>query len=367
MTSLAASMPSGRAIPGGAVRAVLKLADAPGVLRRRRFTGLRDKFYRNMWQGAARAVGATIHTGPDGLSRISRDGLATFVRRSDLMLDSALSIAALADKTQTYDLMAEKGVRVPDHAEFSLAALDLARDFLARHPAGVVVKPATGTGGGRGVTTAITANADLTRAARHAGSFNPRLLIEPMLEGRSYRLLYLDGRLIDAVRRDPPVVTGDGKSTIRALVRRENARRLGNGRPTALSPLAIDRDARIHLAAQGLSTTARPEAGQTVTLKRVVNENAAAQNHNVLADVHPKIAGLGAALMRDLGVRFAGLDLIAPDLTRPLRDSGGMVGEININPGLHHHYLIARPESGQPVAARVLEHMFTEQTGVMRL
>src|SRR5688572_32104639 len=55
-----------------------------------------------------------------------------------------------------------------------------------------------------------------------------------LIAGASYRLLYLEGRLIDAVRRDPPTVTGDGYSTIRRLIAHENRRRLERRPFTAL-------------------------------------------------------------------------------------------------------------------------------------
>lgn len=368
MTSLSATAwPRSQLVSGRLVHLALKLVDAPGVMSRRRFRTVRAGFYDNMWQRAADDLNASLRKGQAGLTMISLEGMATFVRRSDLMLDSALLIAALADKTLSFSFLSDKGLSVPDHLEFTLSNLEPAREFLTRHPGGIVVKPASGTGGGRGVTTSITSDADLTRAARYATSFNRRLLVEPHLAGHSYRLLYLDGELIDAVRRDPPVVTGNGQSSIRALVHAENKRRLQGAQISALSPLQIDRDSKIHLQAQGLAPASCPGAGEVIVLKKVVNENGAAQNHNVLGEVHPKIRQLGEALMRDLGVRFAGLDLIAPSISAPLEDSGGTIGEINVNPGLHHHYLISDPSMRVPVATKVLEHLFNKAQGVIRL
>jgi D-alanine-D-alanine ligase-like ATP-grasp enzyme len=368
MISLSAfAWPRGQYLPDRLVRLALKFSDAPGVLSRRRFTTVRTSFYANMWQRAADDLGATVRRGPGRLTTICLDGMVTYVRNSDIMLDSALVTEALADKAMSFAFLSNKGLAVPEYQEFTLARLDIAREFLTRHSGGVVVKPACGTGGGRGVTTSITSDTDLTRAARYATSFNPRLLIEPQLSGHSYRLLYLDGKLIDAIRRDPPVVTGDGHSSVRALVQQENTKRLQGARASALSPLQVDRDCRIHLHSQGLSPNSRLSAGEVINLKKVVNENGAMQNHNVLAEVHPQIRKMGEALVNDLGVRFAGLDLMAPCLSEPLKDSGGTIGEINVNPGLHHHFLISDPAKQVPVATIVLDHMFGTKQGVMRV
>src|SRR5262249_22065905 len=152
-------------------------------------------------------------------------------------------------------LLRQKSCPIPNHCRFSLGNLAEAERFLARTGAPIVVKPNSGTGGGNGVTTGITSISALRKAARLASGFDSTLLAEEQLKGHSYRLLYLDGMLIDAVRRDPPVLTGDGRSTIRQLIRSENARRLRAAPVTALSPLRIDQDCLNRLDSIGLTPT----------------------------------------------------------------------------------------------------------------
>ncbi len=347
-------------------RKALKLADIRTVLKRRKFWAIRNDFYDRLWRAAASELGATCRqTG--GMTQISRGGLTTFVFHSDLMLDDAVTTRVMADKAITYDLMAARGIPVPDHCVFSLRRMHDAHALLARTPGGIAVKPARGSGGGRGVTTGVKTTGDLTRAARHAARFNGTLLAEPMLTGHCYRLLYLDGILLDAVRRDPPTVLGKGDATIRALIAAENTRRLTRRPIVALSPLIVDQDCRIHLAAQGLHPGSRPESGRQITVKQAINENAAHDNHSVKAQVHPDIIAAGGRLVRDLNVRFAGLDVIARDISAPPEIGGTRFHEINISPGIHHHYLISDPDNGVDVARLILAHMFDTRSGVMRL
>lgn len=347
-------------------RRALKFADLRGVLKRRRFQRVRDEFYDALWRDAAQEVGAEC-SDVAGLKRISFDGFVTFVSHSDLMLDDIVTTRVMAHKAVTYQLLSEKGFSVPEHCVFSLDQLGRARAFLARTPGAIVVKPATGTGGGHGVTTGIQSERELLRAALHAASFNAELLAEPMLSGSCYRLLYLDGRFLDAVRRDPPSVRGDGRSSIRALVASENRKRLSERPITALSPLVIDQDALHYLAAQGLEPGATVLAGDRIVVKRAINENADRENHPVAAQLHPEIVSAGARLVSDLGVRFAGLDIIADDISAPLRDSGVQFHEVNVGPGIHHHYLLADRSRGTPVAARILQYLFENRQGVMKL
>lgn len=334
---------------------------------RRQFDDLRREFYDGLWRRAASNVQADFNETKYGFQRIRRGELTTFVSRSKVMLDDHMTLSLMANKALTYELLSAKGHQVPKHCIFTMSQLSQAEAFLDRHGGEVVVKPANGTGGGRGVTTGITTKAELRKASGFAASYDPLLLAEEQLTGASYRLLYLDGRFIDALRRDPPQVIGDGEHSLTQLVKLENKRRLETRPLTALSPLIIDRDCRNALARQGLTTSSRPAAGQAIDVKTAINENAAAQNHNVREVVHRDIVEKGAKLVRDLGVRFAGLDLICPDITIPPSDSGSFISEINATPGIHHHYLLAEPEKGVPVADLVLDHLFSQHQGVMRI
>jgi cyanophycin synthetase len=68
-----------------------------------------------------------------------------------------------------------------------------------------------------------------------------------------------------------------------------------------------------------------------------------------------------------LGVSFAGLDLMSPDISKPLAYSDTWFLEVNTTPGLHHHDLISEPNKGIAVAELLLEHLFTGRRGVMEI
>jgi D-alanine-D-alanine ligase-like ATP-grasp enzyme len=205
------------------------------------------------------------------------------------------------------------------------------------------------------------------KAARHAAAFNPELLVEEQLVGASYRLLYLDGEFIDAVRRDSPVVIGDGRSNIRQLVSAENERRRSSDQISALSPLMIDLECRNTLSARGQSPATIPAAGQEVMVKLAVNENGAAQNHLVRDEVHPEIVEIGSRIVRDFGIGFAGLDVTATDISQPLSAGDTIFNEINAGPGIHHHYLVSDQSRIAHVAPRILEHLFSTRRGVIEI
>jgi D-alanine-D-alanine ligase-like ATP-grasp enzyme len=358
-------------LPSGAMRIWLRnrrrLSDILGIVERRRFRAIRNRFYDQMWRDAAFEVGADIAVLPGGLKQISRGNVRTFVDHSEIMLDSAIASRLLLNKAITYDMLAAKGLRVPKRQKFAMESVDRALRFLHENDGPVVVKPADGTGCGHGVTTRITDRHGLLKAARHAAAFHTELLVEEQLVGASFRLLYLDGVFIDAVRRDSPEVTGDGRSTIRQLVAAENERRRSSDVITALSPLMIDLESRNTLSAQGLSAAHIPAAGQAVMVKLAVNENGAAQNHLVRDAVNPEIIETGSRIVRDFGIGFAGLDVTATDISAPLSNGDTIFNEINAGPGIHHHYLVSDPGRIAHVGPRILEHMFSNRRGVIEI
>jgi cyanophycin synthetase len=284
-----------------------------------------------------------------------------------MMFDSHLMLDLMGNKPVTLELIRRCGFPVPLHLAFDVGSVRQAERFLTSNRGPFVVKPAAGSGGGNGVTTGIRTVRELQKASKIAARYDLNLLMEQQVAGRSHRLLYLDGILIHAVRRDPPILTGDGKQTLRALMREENRRRLSGTPITALCALGLDADTENTLTRQGLNASSVLPQGKSVIVKTACNQNNSEQNHDVTSLVHPKIRRMGSQLVRQLGVQLAGVDLITPDISVPLDEAGGVVGEINTTPGLHHHILTSTPPMGSGVAARILDFVFASGHGVMRL
>ena len=332
-----------------------------------KFAQLRARFYENLWREAAANTHADFSNWSLNYHRICRDGLTTVVNLSRVMLDNHLLLSVIGDKKLTYDLLSQKSVRVPEHIVYDNGCYQVALDFLSKQDGPVVIKPASGTGGGRGVTTGITNERDLRLASSLALRYGRTLMAEAQASGNSYRLLYLDGVFLDAIRRDSPYLTGDGKRTIKDLVAAENRKRLTATPCRALSPLLIDRDSIQTLSSQKLTPRSVPQKGQLITVKQSVNENSAQENHSVKGQVNPEIIEIGSRLVSDLGIRFAGLDIICTDISVSLEQSGGIINEINTTPGIHHHYLIADVDRRVPVAEHVLNHIFDSKDGILNL
>jgi cyanophycin synthetase len=323
--------------------------------RRRKAGGFLDQFHTHMWRSAAESLGATFAPLTQHMAQITLAAVSTRVNENVTTIDDPVTLAVLHDKPLVHRLLAAQGLPVPAHAEFSLGHIAPALEFLRTSQRKCVVKPARGTGGGRGVTTGIQSSAQLAAAAAAAAVYADGLLIEEQITGDNYRLLYLDGQLLDAFVRRFPSVTGDGRSTVSQLVRRLNDRRIVAAGSSAPVLLSTDLDMRRTLAGAGLSRRSVPHMGQVVQLKTVINENSGSDNSTVTRALHPDIVAAGAKAAAALGARFVGIDMITSDHTLPLSETRGVIVEVNGTPNLYYHY--HKRDGSFPAALFVLRRL----------
>jgi len=171
----------------------------------------------------------------------------------------------------------------------------------------------------------------------------------------------LDGEVLDVIRRGRPQVVGDGASTIEELMFAEYERRLETEATEGMKPFPVDLDCLFTLRRQGLRLSTRPPEGTTVVVKSATNISGGRAcvtvRDPVAAEVLHEVRTAAAAV----GVRLAGVDVVAPDLERPLASNDGVVLEVNPIPGLQHHYNVAEPETATPVAVPVLEALLRQR------
>jgi glutathione synthase/RimK-type ligase-like ATP-grasp enzyme len=297
----------------------------------------RSQFYQDVWCEAAGELGAKFEVLGKGIFKISCGGVSTRVHNNYTALDDPVTLRVALDKPLVHSILGSHGLPTPNHVEFSLNNLNKAYEFLAQHRL-CVVKPSYGTGGGNGVTTGMETRLQLLKAAIRAAGFSSRLLIEEQIKGDTIRLLYLDGQLLDAVKRCPPSVLGDGKSRISQLVQRLNQRRLAAGYALAQVTLKCDMDMKQTLARQNFSLGSVPADGKRVVLKGVINDNMADENVSVMDQISECIVAAGSRAAELIGARLVGVDIITPDIHLGLEEAGGKILEVNTTPGFHYHY-----------------------------
>lgn len=350
-------------------RALLALArrGKPGAVLAARLVGARGEgdtevpgrhdLYRELWDEAAARCGVTVVELGDGFLALERDGRRRIVFDNQAPLDDPVTLRLAAHKTAAARLLGEAGIPTPVHAAYSIDDLRPARRFLAAHGR-CVVKPVADTGAGLGVTCGVESADDLARASVRAARWSRSLVVEHQAVGEEYRLLVLDGRVLGGLRRRPPRVVGDGRSTVAELVAQENERRRAARGRLGLWLLSLDLDATLALARQGLGVRAIPTVGGVVEIGTTVNENGPADNETV--DVPPALEATALAAVRALGLRLASVEVVTSDPAVPITGNDGVVVEVNGTPGWHYHAQVADPTSAVDVATPILETLFAQ-------
>jgi D-alanine-D-alanine ligase-like ATP-grasp enzyme len=322
-------------------------------LRRHTHRRLRT-FTRTMWEGAAREIEAEFRELSPGLFRIERNGVAAQVLGQRTPFADPVSTEVASDKALARKLMAEAGVRVPESEVFAPRALSAARTFLESGTESCVVKPRRGSAGG-GVTGSVTNADQLGRALRRAAGVTDEVLVERQVAGDHYRVLLLDGDVLDVIRRQHPRVTGDGASTIEQLMAAEHQRRLASEGLDGMKPFQVDLDCLFTLAADGYGLDTVLPAGTVARVKTATNISSSRECTTFTGPVAPEFIGHARAAAAAVGVRLAGVDVLTTDPSLPLAESGGVVLEVNPTPGLWHHYNVTPAEQATRVAVPVLE------------
>lgn len=319
--------------------------------------GYRNALYASIWGNAARELGAVVSATGNGFFEIRNGERSTRVRQHCTILNGEVAVELCGEKTEVHRLLKNEGLCVPDYAQFDYEDIGPAVDFLEQGPLPCVVKPVR-SGAGFGVTTGVCTVSQLLRARLRAAQFGQRMVIERQGIGNVYRLLFLDGELLDVVQRSSPHVRGDGRSSIAQLTVDENRRRMAARGEAGLWPLWLDLDAVFTLEAAGLSPASVPPEKVRVQVKTATNQNAAEENVT-FSGTAPELVAEAAAAVRLVGLRVGGVDVVTPDATTSLRSVGGVILEVN-SPGLHHHYLVANRRKATPVAIPILRALFED-------
>ncbi len=311
-------------------------------------------FYKQMWKAAADRLSAEFVELTEGIWEVSLGRTMTIINNHKVQMDDAVIDSLCGNKAFCYDVFRQERIPLPDHVIFHHCDRDRAWQFLKGKTGLHVVKPALNTAAAMGVTTHVGTVQECRAAIALASLYSGTVILEDLVPGECYRLLVLDGRMINAVRRRGVRVRGDGRSTILELIRRENEHRRGSLPGDGLQPVEQNRDMSTTLACQGLSPESLIEDGREVLIQSHDRSGAkhievrTIYNEVVTDQVCQELRITAERAARAVHSRFAGVDVITTDPSVPLEKSGGVVSEINSNPGLHHHFIRSRHDSYDP-------------------
>jgi D-alanine-D-alanine ligase-like ATP-grasp enzyme len=272
--------------------------------------------------------------------RLDRHSLVQFghgvhqqrIRATMTSKTSAIGVDIASDKSLTNRLLDSAGLPVP-RADVVTTA-DEAAAVAKRLGFPCVVKPLDGNHG-RGVHLDLRSE-EQVRAAFPGALSQSRsgdVVVETYVAGNDYRCLVIGGKVAAIAERVPASVTGDGEHTVRQLVDTANQDpRRGIGHEKVLTRIKVDEAAEELVRNQGFGLDDVPPEGTWIKLALTGNMSTGGTSIDRTMEAHPDNVEIAETAAQVVGLDVAGIDFICPDITTPVRETGGAIVEVNAAP-----------------------------------
>ncbi len=246
--------------------------------------------------------------------------------------------------SQAYFWMDNKGIM---RKKFSDAGLPIAvgtvafrfskaLQLLKEIGAPLITKPNIGSRS-RHTTIHISDPQGLKKAFKIAKKLSPWVIVEQELKGTVHRVTLIGGALTAVMRRDPPFVIGDGKSTIAKLIEQENLNPKRQG--PHFHQIPIDEFTLDEISRQGLALELVPEKKQKIIIRNNIGRSSGGSNSDLTPNVHPENRELFEKIAKVVGDPLIGMDFIIEDVSISWK-SQSPCGAIELNSvpflDLHH-------------------------------
>lgn len=221
----------------------------------------------------------------------------------------------------------------------------------------IVIKPLDGNHG-KGASINVKTREDAVEGLVYAKKYSHRVIVEKFITGYDFRVLIIDNKLVAAAKREPAHVKGDGTQTIQQLIDETNLDpRRGYGHENVLTQIDVDRDTTDLLEKLNYTLETVPKKDEVVYLKSTANLSTGGTSIDVTDMMHPENIFLCERISRVIGLDVCGVDIMAENLTQPLKENGGCILEVNAAPGFRMHLA---PSEGLPrnVAAPVIDMLY---------
>ncbi len=281
----------------------------------------------------------------------------TFYRtRGDLTTDAAIDLCA--DKFAFKRHLQSLDINTQDGQMFHIDKKNDMLNFAETIGYPVVLKPATGSMG-RGVTASIKDKNELIEAIeslRVNFAEYKYVILETYFEGADYRIYIVGDKMTAAYMRESARVTGDGVSTVQALIDKANELRKRNPN-TRNKLITVDQDLLNHLERQNLKLDDIPANNMNVTLRSIPNISLGGNPKDVTSAIPLNIEKAVINAVKSVpGLPNAGVDVLI--------NGGGDYTIIEMNSvAVITSHVFPISGNGIDVPAHIIDYYFPETIG----
>ena len=270
---------------------------------------------------------------------------------------SSIAVDIACNKELTKKMLEDAAIPVPSG---SLVVDEEGLDYAIKkigYP--IVIKPLDGNHG-KGASINVNDYEMALTGLEYAQKYSRKVIVEKYITGFDFRVLVINHKMVAAARRVPAHVVGDGELNLQQLIDKENTDpRRGYGHENVLTEIDVDKDTNELLEKLNYTLETIPQKGEIVYLKSTANLSTGGTSIDVTDMIHPENVQMAERVSRIIGLDVCGIDIMAENLTQPLKESGGAILEVNAAPGFRMHLA---PSEGLPrnVAAPVVDMLYPQ-------
>lgn len=232
-----------------------------------------------------------------------------FRTRGDMVTNRAVTQGS--NKLVTKALLLENNVPTPLGKNFNVQQQDDIINYAHKVNYPVVVKPVDGSFG-KGVFSNVLNDESLIRALTRLEKVyhETDILVESFIKGKEYRIYVVDKRVVAAINRIPAHVVGNGKHSIKQLIKIKNNKRSLNPR---LASCLITIDAYLHDFIKQFNYKIEdiPDKGTVINLNNKTNISLGGDSVDALEDLPEQIKEIAVKGLNSIpGLHHGAVDLI---------------------------------------------------------
>ncbi len=238
----------------------------------------------------------------------------------------------------------KRNIPVPDFFElssFSFFHLKNTEEIFSKLRKPVIVKPRVGSRG-RHTVTNINSLLQLREGINIARQICSYLVVEEHLEGSVCRATLVDGTLAGFYQAQAPIITGDGKKTIKELIDEKDRKR-----PNRVERVSISKELHDHIGRSGFILDDVLPDGLSLSLTHRIGRLFGGVTKEMGDDVHPSFVPILKQAAKITGLSVVGFDCIIPDPTKDQASQKWGIIECNSLPfiDLHYYALEGKPKN----------------------
>lgn len=263
--------------------------------------------------------------------RLTKGKISRYIQQATFTpLDSVMTYLITGNKNITKKLLQQNKINVPlgqDYGDLESAL----RDYPIYSGKKLVIKPTT-TNYGIGIHF-IEANdkKSFEKAIKECLKIDKTVIVEEFVEGQEHRFLVMGDRVIGILKRIPANVVGDGKSTIKELIKEKNFFRVYPGL-IKLGQIELE-----ILKRQKLSPNSILQKDQTIFLRENSNISTGGDAIGLTNEIPKYFKKIAIKAAKVAEAKICGIDMI-------IKGKNYSIIELNYNPVLKPH---AFPHEGQ--------------------